>query len=288
MQFIKNQNLDNVIFMDIETVRLTKTLEKNTPLYDSWAYKLKDELFKNPDYDISKDYIDKAALFAEFAKVVCITMGKVKNGILKCKSYYGENEEEILKDFCNDITRLQAANPKSLFGGHAIKGFDIPFLMRRCLVHGIDLPSMIDLAHLKPWEVNVIDTLELWRGTGFTGAGLINISTALGLPNPKDDIAGYQVGDVYWNEENKPDLERIRIYCEKDVLTVANVVLRIRKEPLASLTSSEIEAEKVGVLQKVFNTKTMTPADEAKISKANKALNKKEKAIADEIMNAMK
>jgi len=49
------------------------------------------------------------------------------------------------------------------------------------------------------------------------------------VPTPKDDIDGSMVGEVYWKEK---DLARIVTYCQKDVVTVAQVYLRMQGEDL--------------------------------------------------------
>ena len=53
----------------------------------------------------------------------------------------------------------------------------------------------------------------------------------LGIPSPKEDIDGSMVRQVYYEEKN---LERIIRYCEQDVITVAQIILRLRNEALLS------------------------------------------------------
>lgn len=261
MKILRNLDLNNVVFIDIETVPIVEQLQEDTPLLNSWDYKVRHNR-ENEKFEgtLNESYIKNAALYAEFAKIVCITIGKVKDGMLKLKSYIGDpdqdvsQETDLLATFCEDLTKITSANKYTCLAGHAIKGFDIPFIMRRCLVNQVELPSLIDVGHLKPWELTAIDTMDLWKGTGFRSASLLNICTALGIISPKDEMEGQDTYTYYYHHED--GIELIRKYCEKDVLTVANVIRCCRYEPLLKVEKSYINVEKVGLVEKVFNGKT--------------------------------
>lgn len=283
MKILNQVNPDNVVFIDIETVAATPKLTKDHPLWDAWRYKMEHGRDPIGGDDVAGSYIEQAALYAEFGKIVCITIGKIINNKLNLKSYYGDDERALLADFCSALNNVIAANKSTVLCGHAIKGFDLPWIMRRCLVHGIDLPTLIDTAHLKPWETTAIDTMELWKGTGFNGGSLIAIAACMGIPNPKDDIEGFETTGVYYNE--KDGLNRIERYCRKDVTTVANIFRKLRYEPLLITGDDDIRVEKVGELQKAFNTGKF---DEKAVSVGYRALKPNEKAIANEIIGIIK
>ena len=98
------------------------------------------------------------------------------------------------------------------------------------IIHGIELPSKLNLFGKKPWEVPHLDTLELWKfGDYKTFTSLKLLAHVLGIPSPKDDIDGSQVRDVFHKEK---DIERIVTYCEKDTITVAQILLKLKNEPL--------------------------------------------------------
>ena len=182
----------------------------------------------------------RAAILAEFAKVVCISTGYFKkednNWQFRIKSFYSEIEKEVLDGFIKALKQLHARSSKWIFTGHNIKEFDIPFLSRRMLVNNINIPSCIDFQNMKPWETPVLDTLHLWRFGDYKHyTSLKLLAATLGVPSPKDDIDGSKVGEVFWTEKN---LERIAHYCGKDVATVANVILRFKNLPL--LTEEQI------------------------------------------------
>lgn len=252
MRILKNLNLDNVVFIDIETVNAVKVLEPGTPLWDSWNYKMKYGREAIGGEDPVATYESQAALFAEFGKIVCITIGKIKNNELFLKSYVNDDEKVLLTEFCSTLDNICASNKATVLAGHAIKGFDIPWMMRRCIVNQVELPILLDTAHLKPWETTAIDTMDLWKAGGFTGGSLIAIAVALGLHNPKDELAGYQTSKVYYSE--KDALAQIQKYCEKDVKTVANIVRKCRYEPIVEIASNtEVKEEQAPLLIRLFN-----------------------------------
>ena len=189
------------------------------------------------DKDYAKTYRDKAAIYAEFGKVIVVSTGYLNPETQKfhIKSIYGQSEKELLAELSKWLD-----DPFRSFQicGHNIKEFDIPYLCRRMLIHGVPLPAPLQVRGKKPWEVNhLIDTMDLWKfGDLKNYTSLDLLAHAFGIPSPKDDIDGSQVGHVYHEEH---DLERIKRYCEKDVLTVAQVYLRLNQLPV--LNEDQIE-----------------------------------------------
>ena len=288
MKALRNLNLENVVFIDIETAPVVPNLEEGTPLYDSWLYKTKYSRDKNEfdKDDMQELFKEKAALYAEFSKIVCITIGKVKGENIMLKSFYEDDEKTLLTNFTNTLNGILSNDKNTVLCGHAITGFDIPFIMRRCIVNQVVPCALVDVAHLKPWEVTAVDTMTLWKGSGFTNASLINIAVALGLPSPKYDMAGYDSTKVYYHEQD--GLKRIVEYCERDVTTVANIVLACRFENLVTPKSAEIKVENIGVVKRVFNTGKLTKEDEKEITTNYKKLTKSEKEKADDILSLIK
>lgn len=285
MRILKKLDLDNVLFLDIETVPLVKSLKEGSPLYDSWEYKVRHNRDNsNFEGSLNDSFIKHAALYAEFSKIVTIVIGKVVDGAIKLKSYTSDNENELLSNFCKDLNGMTAGNKNLILCGHAIIGFDIPFIMRRCLVNQIELPLLIDNAEKKPWELTSIDTLQLWKSTGFTSASLINIATALGITSPKDEMEGGDTYNYYYNI--KDGLKLIEKYCKKDVATVANIILRCRYEPILEVKESgDIKQEKVGLVTAVFNAKQTK--DVTKLIKKVNSLPEKQLHAGNEILKAI-
>ncbi|MEO7960651.1 MAG: ribonuclease H-like domain-containing protein [Ginsengibacter sp.] len=231
--------IENLFLIDIETV---SGAEHFHLLDDEWKELWTEKILKSlPSSTSAEEYYPmRAAILAEFAKVVCISTGyfKKEDGAwqLRIKSFYSENEVPLLQTFAQTLKQLHSKNAKWIFTGHNIKEFDIPFLCRRMLVNNIQIPKSMDFQNMKPWDTPVLDTLHLWRFGDYKHyTSLKLLSAVLGVPSPKEDIDGSKVGEVFWKEKN---LERIATYCGKDVATVANVILRFKNLPL--LTDEQI------------------------------------------------
>lgn len=223
--------IDNVLFIDIETVpQQYKFSDLSSNMQNLWSDKTK--FLQQRDEVDAENIYERAGIYAEFGKVICISVGYLHHSsgsrAFRLTSFAGDDEKELLYNFAN-LLNNRYASVKFAFCGHNIKEFDIPYLCRRMLINGIKLPKMLNIAGKKPWEVNHLDTMELWKFGDFKHYTSLNLLTAIfGIPTPKDDISGADVARVYY-EEN--DLEKIRKYCEKDVVAVARLLLRFRGEP---------------------------------------------------------
>jgi len=235
MKQIKYLPINKIVFIDIETVRVSKELEKGTAIEAAWLYKCRyDSEGKTSINNPKILYKKKAALYAEFGKIVCITVGRLKtdkdgNVFPIFKNYDHIEEKELLGAFMHDMNQVCRKDPGTLLFGHAIKGFDMPYIFRRCLINGIEPNELFDIGDAKPWELTAKDTMELWKSGAFYSASLIAISAAFGLPSPKNDISGSEVSDVYWSGE-EDSLKKIVQYCMRDVLTLINIFRKCRFE----------------------------------------------------------
>ncbi|MEM0997799.1 MAG: ribonuclease H-like domain-containing protein [Bacteroidota bacterium] len=228
--------LENILFLDIETVSLTADYadlpERFQGLWDKKAVLLNK---REAEPQLSEDlFRNRAAIFAEFGKVVCISCGYIKfegdRPTFRLKSYYGADEGKLLVEFGQMLDPFMAKPSRNLCA-HNGKEFDFPYLGRRYLINGIELPTALaQIQTAKPWEVRLIDTMLLWKFGDYKNfTSLELLCAAMGVPTPKDDIDGSQVGRVFW-EEN--DARRIAVYCEKDVLATAQVLLRMCRQDL--------------------------------------------------------
>lgn len=231
-----NTSLERILFLDIETVPQCPNYDDLSPeMAQLWDEKSKALQKRTPDRYPSewtpKDtFANGAGIYAEFGKIVCISVGVVyhdenNDRCIRTKSFVGDDEREILKEFS-----LLLDKKNYVICGHNIKEFDIPYICRRMLLNGLPLPPTLRIAGKKPWEVSFLDTLELWRFGDYKNYTSLKILTTIfGIPSPKDDIDGSQVATVYYEEKN---VKRIAIYCEKDVLATAQLLLRFRGENL--------------------------------------------------------
>lgn len=233
-------SMQNILFLDVETVSQLSTFDEidghGRQLWkQKIGYMARREEREWLDEDFSNSYKDKAAIYAEFGKIIVISAGiitQTKDGpILRIKSFYGYNEKEILQSFCALLQQKFNDANYHVLCGHNIREFDIPYLCRRFCVNEINLPSILSIAGKKPWEIKFIcDTLELWKyGDHKNYTSLDLLAYTLGISSPKENLDGSKVGECYWNEKN---LEKIKQYCERDVLTVAQVYLRMHNMPL--------------------------------------------------------
>ncbi len=229
---LQKVDLEKILFLDIETVpgvwKFEDLDEKAAELYLS-----KNKYIQERD-GLSNDQVyEKAGVFAEFGKIVCISCGIVADKStgkeIRLKSFYGDDEKELLLDFAKMLNN-HYNTPYHILCGHNAKEFDFPYIARRMLINGIDLPETLDIAGKKPWEIAHLDTMELWKFGDYKHyTSLSLLCHIFDVPTPKDDISGADVGKVYY-EEN--DLERIVAYCHKDVVALIQVFLKMRNESL--------------------------------------------------------
>ena len=246
INMLRNTDLEKILFLDIETCPSAgKFAEIPERLQRLWADKVKKTRARMPDRyseDATLDeiYLQDSAIFAEFGKIVCISVGYIytqaEESHFKLKSYYNDDEKILLEEFGQMLNYWD--KPDRTLCGHNIKEFDIPYIARRMLINGIPLPKILNIAGKKPWEVQFIDTLELWKFGDFKSFTSLNLLTAIfDIPTPKDDIDGSMVGQVYYETG---DLKRIATYCEKDVVATAQVFLKIKSHPLIAENNIEV------------------------------------------------
>lgn len=225
---IQNIPLERILFIDIETVPNASTWEE-LPKTDQKLWDKKTLRQRNEDISAEDFYMQRAGIMSEFGKIICISVGMVeKNDTLKIKSFADDDEKKLLTEF-GEIFNSQRLR-EVILCAHNGKEFDFPWIARRFLINGMMPPTPFQLFGKKPWEVPHIDTLELWKfGDYKSYVSLELLAHVFGIPTPKDDIDGSMVSSIYYIEK---DLFRIIQYCEKDVLTLANVLRKMRQENL--------------------------------------------------------
>lgn len=226
-------SLKSLLFIDIETASGKSDFgELSEGMQQEWRHKATQKWRDEAAEDVEALYSDKAAILAEFGRIVCISIGCLHGEgealQLHLKSFYGEDEKALLDAFCHSVGSFAHKRGEPLLVGHNIREFDIPFIGRRMILHGMSLPKCFQLQGKKPWEIPHIDTLHLWQfGDAKAYIRLSLLCEMLNIPTPKDDISGADVTRVFWEEK---DLPRIAHYCEKDVLATAQVYLHLQGE----------------------------------------------------------
>jgi len=222
---LEHIKLSTILFLDIETAPIVYDYKS----LDDTTRQLWDSKFRYQQADGPEAQYQKAGIYAEFSKVICISVGFFNEETFRIKSFYGHDEKELLQEFAA-LLNTHFNRKENLLCAHNGKEFDFPFLCRRMLVNSVKLPKTLNIAGKKPWEVNHLDTMELWKFGDYKNYSSLSLLAAIfNIPTPKDDINGADVARVYWEEKN---LDRIVTYCQKDVLTVAQLLLRFMGAPL--------------------------------------------------------
>jgi len=230
---------ENLLFLDIETV----------PGWTDWSdvpenmqklWEKKAAIITREDEDPVKIF-NRAGIYAEFGRIVCISVGfvfrKDEGVAARIKSFAGKDEKKILQEFSALLETYSGKKDFSLCA-HNGKEFDFPYIARRMLINGLKLPEVLDIAGKKPWEVRFVDTMELWKFGDFKNyTSLELLASVFDIPTPKDDIDGSMVSKVFYEDD---DLDRIVKYCEKDVLTIIQLMMKYKGKSLLDESMVEI------------------------------------------------
>lgn len=228
---LENIDLNQVLVIDIETVPQYPSFDDlSTEMQQLWGDKTR---YQRKEGETPAEYYVRAGILSEFGKIICISVGiftnKTKNISFRVKSFYGDNEHKILEEFS---VLLNKQSDNLILCAHNGKEFDFPYLCRRLLINDMNIPHQLRIHGKKPWEVYHLDTMDLWKFGDYKNYTSLNLLAAvLNIPSPKDDIDGSMVCRVYWEEKN---LERIKNYCEKDVITTARILLKFKALPQLS------------------------------------------------------
>jgi predicted PolB exonuclease-like 3'-5' exonuclease len=234
-------SLQNILFVDIETVPLYPSFEALPEAARPFWNKKADHMKRDAAMDTPETLYPRAGLYAEFGKIACISCGIVhgcgEEKKLIIKSFCCEDEREMLAGFCEMLNKW--ATPEKVLCAHNGKEFDFPFISRRLVINQLPVPCLLQCAGKRPWEIQHLDTLELWKFGEYKNFTALNLlAFVLCIPTPKDDIDGSHVWSVYWNEKN---LERIVTYCQKDVITVTQVYLKLTGDSLIKSGNIDIK-----------------------------------------------
>ncbi|NMC37239.1 MAG: 3'-5' exonuclease [Bacteroidales bacterium] len=233
-----NVKPEDVLFIDIETVPSARSYDDLDPSI-RYHWEKKSKQFRTEE-QLPGEVYERAGIFAEFGRIICISTGFISERnpfSFRIKSFYGDDEKEILTGF-SELIRKFSRNREMLLCAHNGKEFDYPYIARRMIINRIVVPEILDNAGKKPWEIKLLDTLDLWKFGDYKSYTSLDLLTSiLGISSPKDDIDGSQVAGIYWDEH---DLDRIAGYCEKDVVAVARVLLRFMNLP--SIEQERIES----------------------------------------------
>ena len=220
---------EDILFLDIETVPAAAEYSLLDPVFQV-LWDRKSQQFRD-DKQSAADVYGRAGIYSEFGKIICISVGLIKERDpygFRLKSFYGDDEKLLLTQFSELLGKF-SDNRSALLCAHNGKEFDYPYIARRMIINNIIIPDILDNAGKKPWEVKLLDTLDLWKFGDYKSYTSLDLLTAvLKIKSPKDDIDGSMVAGIYYDEN---DIKRIVKYCEKDVVAVARVLFRLMNLP---------------------------------------------------------
>jgi DNA polymerase elongation subunit (family B) len=234
---LTNIKPEDILFLDIETVPAVSQYTDLDPAFQL-LWEKKSRQFRNDD-QTAADVYERAGIYSEFGKIICISVGLVKEKDpfgFRLKSFYGDDEKLLLSQFSEMLIKF-SNNRDALLCAHNGKEFDYPYIARRMIINQITIPGILDNAGKKPWEVKLLDTLDLWKfGDYKSYTSLDLLAAVLNIQSPKDDIDGSMVAGIYYKEN---DIKRIARYCEKDVIAVARILFRFMGLPAIDDTRIE-------------------------------------------------
>ena len=232
---LENLNLEDVLFLDIETAPQYPSYH-DVPVRFQELWEKKSAFFRKEDQTPDEVY-ERAGIYAEFGRIICISAGVIvqKQGerYYRVKSFHNDDEKQLLSEFNAMLDRFTEQPGKRLCAHNGME-FDYPYIARRTLINGLKIPSVLNMAGAKPWELKdrLLDTLQLWKFGDYKNYTSLDLLCAVfDIPTPKDDIDGSQVARVYYQEN---DLDRIIRYCEKDTLALTNLMLRYLGQSIIS------------------------------------------------------
>jgi predicted PolB exonuclease-like 3'-5' exonuclease len=266
-KLLSDISVDDLLFFDIETARCKKDITEDDELVPMLAWKFRDkETSKKADFETCRTrFLREGGLHPSLCKIVCITVGYIHEGKLRLKSLVGD-EDSIITNF------YRIANGRIL-AGHNVKQFDMPVVRIRAFANKIKTPYNLSDSGLKPWDigleprakVKVVDSMDIIKGSYYYGISLEECCYIAGVPTPKTDLVGSKVSEAYWEE--KDGLDRIARYCEKDVLSSANLILSLMGRPQVELDSSysEEEIEELSIVDRIYSSKEISEEDKEQI-----------------------
>ena len=205
-----------ILFIDIETVPLVyryEDLDENSRVLWDRKWLFGKDIVPEVQYQ-------KAGIYAEFAKVICIGYGFFREKNYYVGSFADADERVVLQKF-SAFLKNSFNTDHHVLCAHNGKEFDFPFLCRRFLINNLPLPKLFQIQGKKPWEIKHIDTMDLWKFGDIKNYSSLNLlAHVFNIPSPKDDMDGSMVAKTFYEDR---DLKRIDNYCKKDVITLTRV-----------------------------------------------------------------
>lgn len=291
MKILHNIDSKYVIGFDIETVRVKEKFSELSEDYQSaWEYKHKQDGVVPSYEELEKIWEKNASLYAEFSKVCAVSLAFMNGDKLRCKNYVSSDERTILRELAATLDKFVSISPEYRLIGHSSKFFDVPFLCKRFIINGLEIPSVLDESESKPWESKLLDTNKLWKSFGefnSPGSSLQALCTVLDVPVSKVDLVGDEVGAAFFRGE----LIRISDYCALDAIATFNVFRRFKYEPIfldeevVYVNKGEVMLN-IPILDTILDSKNITEAQMKEFKTIFNSLTSEERIAARKILIA--
>lgn len=283
MKILKKIKLKNILFLDIETSTGVKKLDINSSTFDAWAYKSRRK--GETGEELVMMYENEAALYADFGRVVCISIGFFDGKDFRLKTFNDFKEHDLINNFYKTLNDFDKSKSFELdyLCGHNIKQFDIPYIAKRGMINNLLPHSLLDTSGEKPWTMDwLLDTKELWQMGSFDRTSLICLTNALNISSPKQDLQGKDVPKYFW-ENPKEHIGRISEYCERDVVAVFEVV-----KYLMNLGKEEnVPLEKTPLIQNLFEGGSYGKDEKKKLKDVFDKMSTEEREIGYVLLNSI-
>lgn len=283
---INTLEYSKLLFTDIETVAQEENFNQTHPNYPVWAWKQRDKEtneLQSTEENI-KAYKNKAALNAEWGKIVCISVGYIHNEELHIKSFTGE-EKEILTNFVNLVK-----SSGRMIAGHNVIGFDVPYIRKRFFINGLKdylTEGQGNDVYTKPWllDDSIFDTMVAFKGSGYYNTSLDELAMVFNIPSSKSEYHGNQVGELYYSG----GIKEIAKYCEGDVAVVANLLRVWKGDCILEPILRDVEIEEQPILSKLYKASEISEEDRKKIESLikKKKPTKKDKEILEDMLTSI-
>ncbi|MCB1712201.1 MAG: hypothetical protein KDH96_06930, partial [Candidatus Riesia sp.] len=290
MQELRKIPSSSIFSVDIETVRITESFhDLSEEFQDAWSYKNKQNGEIPTLEELAELWVKTASLYAEFAKICAVSIAWAdEDHNLHVREMAGEDELEILEAVHKSLTKIREGSSNSLLVGHAAHYFDYPFICKRLIINGMDLPLILDNVMKKPWDNKNLCTNDIWKmgGTG-AGSSLQALCTALNIPISKVDLVGDEVGRAYYQGQ----FEKIGRYCSYDAIATLNVVRKLKGEDIFEFDQANYlgQIKKVPVLVRIYNASEISDEDRKELLEilGKKKLTKKGKGILVDMLHQL-
>jgi len=167
--------------------------------------------------------VDGAALDASIGQVLAIGYRDARGNVCIDRS----DERQLVQTFWRTFVAVVTAG--NVMIGHYIGGFDVPFLIRRSYILGIDVPG---LARDGKWlSRSFVDTRELWlcgeRNSPGGGSSLDAVARAMGVGSKDGQECNGATFWKFWQSGNDELRRQALEYLANDLSINAGIAERM-------------------------------------------------------------